>query len=131
MADRGFQRLAERHHFLMHGVMGRRLPALCGGVFIPVNSVFLNLAGGDFREAQMAEEGDQVDSRTPVQALDVVLAALTLRDDVVFAEVLVRCCDFKSAASADFAIRALARPSRVCRKKDSDSPQSHPSYQLA
>src|ERR1022692_4930716 len=74
----------------MHGVMGGRLAVLGDGFFMPVNPVFLNLAGGDFREAQMTEERDQVVSRSLVQAPDVVLAALALRDDVVFPEVLVR-----------------------------------------
>src|ERR1039458_8719428 len=37
----------------------------------------------------MAEERDQVVGRSLVQAPDVVLAALTLGNDVVFAEVLV------------------------------------------
>ena len=73
----------------MHGVIGRWLAALGDGFFMPVNPVLLNLAGGDFRKAQMAEERDQVVCRSLVQAPDVVLAALTLRNDVVFAEILV------------------------------------------
>ena len=56
---------------------------------MPVKPVFLNLSGGDFREAKMAEERKQVDGRAPMQAADILLAALASRDDVVFAEVLL------------------------------------------
>ena len=89
LADCGFQRLAQGHDFLVHGVIGGRLAALGDGFFMAVNPVVLNLAGGDFREAHMAEERDQVDGRAPVLALDVILAALALGDDVVFAEILL------------------------------------------
>ena len=88
MAERGFQRLAQRHDFLVHGVIGGRLAARGDGFFMPVNPVFLNLAGGDFREAESAEERDQVVSRSLVLASDIAFAALALRDDVVFPQEL-------------------------------------------
>ena len=83
------------------------LPRFAIGFFEAVNPVLLNLAGGDFREAQGAEERHQVHRRPPVLAFDVDLAALALRDDVVFAQVLVRgfaegffCFDFAGAELA-------------------------------
>jgi hypothetical protein len=55
---------------------------------VALNSVFLDLAGRDFREAHVAEKRDQVSLRPAVLSSDVVFVALALRDDVVFAQVL-------------------------------------------
>src|SRR5271154_7595459 len=91
----------------MHGVAGWRLAAFGRRFFEAMNSVFLDLAGGDFREAQRAEERHQVHARPPVLAVDVDLAALTLCDEVVFAQELFRgfaegllCFDFAVAELA-------------------------------
>ena len=99
-----FQGLAQRHDFVVHGAMCRRLAAFLHRLFVTMNAVFLDLAGSDFREAQMAEERHQVHLRPPVLAFDVDLAALALRDDVVFAQVLFGslaesffCFDFSAA----------------------------------
>ncbi len=89
MAEGGFQGLPESHDLLMHGVVGRRLAALLHRLFMAVNPVFLHLAGGDFREAHVAEERHQMHARPRVLAFDVDFAALPLRDDVVFTQVQV------------------------------------------
>ena len=87
MAERGFQGLAERHDLLMHGAVGRRLAALFHGLFVAMNPVVLNLAGGDFREAHGTKERHQVHARARVLAFDIDSAALALRDDIVFTQV--------------------------------------------
>jgi hypothetical protein len=74
----------------MHGVAGRRLAALGRRFFEAMNSVFLDLAGGNFRETQGAEERHEVHTRPAVLAVDVDLAALALGDEVVLAEELFR-----------------------------------------
>src|SRR6266851_3015557 len=91
----------------MHGVAGRRFAALGSRFFEAMNSIFLDLAGGNFREAQGAEERHQVHARPPVLAVDVDLAALALRDEVVLAQELFRgfaeglfCFDFAAAEHA-------------------------------
>ena len=60
MAQGGFQGLAEGDDFLMHGIAGRRLAALFDRFLVAMNAVFLDLAGGDFGEAHIAEERHQV-----------------------------------------------------------------------
>jgi len=91
----------------MHGVAGRRLAALGRRLFEPMNSVFLYLAGGNFREAQGTEERHEVHTRPPVLAVDVNVAALALGDEVVLAQELFRgfaeglfCFDFAVAELA-------------------------------
>ena len=54
VADGGFQRLAQGHDFLMHGVVGGRFAEVRDSFLMPVDAVFLNLAGGDFREAHLS-----------------------------------------------------------------------------
>src|ERR1700722_6144675 len=74
----------------MHGVAGWRLATLGRGLFEAMNPVFLDFAGGNFREAKGAEERHEVHARPPVLAVDVDLAALALGDEVVLAQELFR-----------------------------------------
>lgn len=55
-----------------------------------MNPVFLDLARSDFRDSQVSEERRQVDATSPVLAVDVLLIALPLRDDVVLVQVMFR-----------------------------------------
>src|SRR3984957_11061127 len=91
----------------MHGVAGWRLATLGRGLFEAMNPVFLDFAGGNFREAKGAEERHQVHARSPVLAVDIDLAALALGDEVVLAQKL-----FRSFAEGffcfDFAVAKLA-----------------------
>ena len=48
MTDSSFLCLAKRDHFLMHGIVSRRFPALCVAFLVAFNAVFLNLASRDF-----------------------------------------------------------------------------------
>ena len=75
MAQRGFQRLAQRDPFLMEGAVGRWLAAVCHGFLVSMNSIFLDLSRGDLRDAQVPEEMDQVNARSPVLAVHISLVA--------------------------------------------------------
>ena len=90
MAKRSFQGLPQRHDFLMHGAVSRWLAAFSNCLLVSVNSVFLDLSCGDLRDVQVPEERDQVNARPPVLAIHVLLVALSLRDDIVLAEILFR-----------------------------------------
>ena len=79
-----FQGLPESHELLMDGVMSRRFAVLGHRLFVAMNAVVLDLAGSNFRQAQLTEERHQVPLRAPLLAFHVDFAALALRDDVVF-----------------------------------------------
>ena len=53
----GFQRLSQRHEFLVHGVVRGRLSSPRDRFLQAVDAVFLNLAGGDFGEARLPKKG--------------------------------------------------------------------------
>jgi hypothetical protein len=90
VAKRCFQSLPQRHDFLVHGAVSRWLAAFSNCLLMSVNSVFLDLSCLDLRDAQVPQEGDQVNARPPVLAIHVLQVALSLRDDVVLAQILFR-----------------------------------------
>ena len=88
MANGSLQYLPQGHHLLVRGVVCRRLAAVRHRLFEPVDAVVLYLAGGDFRLDQAAEERHQVPGCSGVLTPEISFAPLSLRDDVVFAQVL-------------------------------------------
>ena len=69
MAHRCFQGLAQGDDFLMEGAVARRLAAVGNGFLVSVNSVFLDLSRRDLGDAQVPEERDQVNPRSPALAV--------------------------------------------------------------
>jgi hypothetical protein len=74
----------------MEGAVARWLAAVCHGFLVSVNSVFLDLSRGDLGDAQVPEERDQVEARSPVLAFHISLVALPLGHDVVLMQVMLR-----------------------------------------
>ena len=70
------ERLAQRHHLLVHGIPGRRLAVLFHRLFTAVNAVFLNLAGVDFRKPHVAEERNQMDAQPSFVVVHIDFIAL-------------------------------------------------------
>jgi hypothetical protein len=54
----------------------RRLAAFRNCLLVSVNSIFHDFSGGDLRDAHVSEEGDQVNARSPVLAVHIVLVPL-------------------------------------------------------
>ena len=90
MTDGSFQYLPQGHDLLVHGIVCRRLTAFGHRLFKSVDTVLLYLAGTDFRQDQAAKERHQVPGCSGVLTPEIGFAALTLRDDVVFAQILLR-----------------------------------------
>jgi hypothetical protein len=90
-----------------------------------VHAVLLHPAGGDFRDAELAEKRDEVQAQTDVVARDPALAALALGDDAVFLGELVSSLleGFlgRQEASAGFAaqLKDISPPQGFWRGRDS------------
>ncbi len=81
-----FEDLAQRHDFLVHGVMRRRFAASSPAFFKPVNAIFIDFASRDLGKHHAAEKRDQVTICTRVLSARIGRAPLSLRDDVEFAQ---------------------------------------------
>ena len=90
MAHRCFQGLAQADDFLMECAAAQWLAAVGHGFLVSVNSVFLDLSRGDLGDAQVPEERDQVNARSPALGVHISLVALPVRRDVVLVQVMGR-----------------------------------------
>src|SRR5260370_40532799 len=85
-----FENLAQRHDFLMHGVMRRRLAAHRLTFLKSMDAIFIDLARRDLRKNHVAEERDEMAIGTRVLSARIGRVALSLRHDVEFAQVQLR-----------------------------------------
>jgi hypothetical protein len=98
MPNGGFQHQTEGDDFIVKGFSGRsfsgRLPVALVVRIIhtthgcSVHSIFLHLSCCDLRKAQLTEERQKVDAQTDGMPLRPFLAALTRRNDLIFAKEL-------------------------------------------
>jgi hypothetical protein len=72
----------------MKGAPRRRFAVILLCLFVAVDTVFLNLARGNFGKAHFAEEGVKMKVHTPLVAGDILGIALSLGYDLVFAQEL-------------------------------------------
>lgn len=79
--------LAQRHDFLVHGVMRRRFATRSPGFFKPVNTIFVDFASRDLGKHHGTEKRDQMTIGTRVLSARIGRTPFSLRDDVEFAQV--------------------------------------------
>src|SRR5580658_1679270 len=63
VAQRGLQGLAQRHDFVVHGAVCRRLATFRNCLLVSVNSIIHDFSRGDLRDVHVSEEGHQVNAR--------------------------------------------------------------------
>src|ERR1700679_1115784 len=90
VAQSRFEDLAQRHDFLVHGVMRRRLATLRLALFKAMDAIFIDLASRDLWKNHAAEEWNQVAVCPCVLSARIGRTALSLRHDVEFAQVQLR-----------------------------------------
>ena len=86
--DGGLHDLTQCHDFLVHGVMRRRLAAPGHRLFKTSDAVSLDFARRDFGENQATEKRNEMTVGAGMLSTRICAAALTLRDDVEFAQIL-------------------------------------------
>src|SRR6266702_2673324 len=79
MPQSRFENLAQRHDFLVHGVMRRRLAAHRLTFLKAMDAIFINLASRDLGKDHAAEERNQVAICPRVLSARIGRATLSLR----------------------------------------------------
>jgi hypothetical protein len=85
-----FENLAQRHDFLMHGVMRWRLAAHRLSFFKAMDAIFVDLASIDLRKKHVAEERHEMPIGASVLSTRVGRIPLSLRHDVEFTQIQFR-----------------------------------------
>ena len=87
MTDGGFKSLSQRDDLVMHGAACGRFPRR--RCFYPVDPVLLRLSGSDLGKPEIAEEGDQMDTKAGLVAFDPTRAAMPFSDNFVLSDKLL------------------------------------------